>query len=253
MKGITKNTEPEAFSEWKTKPKNSTYKKLQKAIKAIVCDSLIKEQGSLCAYCCCRILSENNSKDKFDGGNVLEHFIPQKGAGTLGASQQLNYQNFHMVCSGMKNKTHPKNEYCCDTAKGHGKDGKGEIYNPLLISPTEKDANENFVCEQAFEYNFRGQISAKSDSIYKERAKHTIDTLNLTTESLRKARENVYLGLFFTFSEEDDLDNPLNSIKIEFSAEEIQKLKQQWSQMGSDNKFKEYCNIILYFLNISSI
>ena len=88
-------------------------------------ESLLKEQGYLCAYCMSRI-SEDTMK--------VEHWHPQKSdteGQELSAEEKENerllsidYKNMLAVCIG--NEGHPKKEQHCDTRKGN----KHLLYNP---------------------------------------------------------------------------------------------------------------------------
>ena len=88
-------------------------------------ESLLKEQGYLCAYCMSRI-SEDTMK--------VEHWHPQRSdteGKKLSAEEKekerllsIDYKNMLAVCTG--NEGHPQKEQHCDTRKGN----KHLLYNP---------------------------------------------------------------------------------------------------------------------------
>ena len=66
-------------------------------------ESLLEEQGALCAYCMCRIDKDNMK---------IEHWNPQSIAPNL----SLDYQNMLGVCKGGEGNS--KKFQHCDTKKG---------------------------------------------------------------------------------------------------------------------------------------
>jgi hypothetical protein len=62
VKYIVKQAEPQAFTDWKRRPR--TYERFKKSapIKEVVKDSLMQEQGYLCCYCERRLINEDSHK-----------------------------------------------------------------------------------------------------------------------------------------------------------------------------------------------
>jgi uncharacterized protein (TIGR02646 family) len=247
MKGITKNTEPTIFTNWKAQANDDwqpTFDKLRGTEKKAVSKSLIEEQGFLCAYCCCRINSNNTGKDKDMGGNAIEHFIPQ----SIDPTKELDYNNFFIVCSGIKKdinekknkkiKTIPENEHCCDTYKGAKLTSST---NPMIIqiNPTEIDnISGNFICEEAFVYAIDGKIEAKEGSKYEQQAKHTIDILNLNVPQLKAERRNLIEDILYMKATSSV--SAINQLKMAY--------KSKHKNQREEYQFQEYCNAALFFL-----
>lgn len=115
-------------------------------------DELVKEQRSLCAYCCGCITKEKSHNEHIEPRN------PKNGVST----RSLDYFNIVASCNNTKT---------CGNIKGNTYDPK------KFISPLSPD------CEEAFIYYEDGMI---------EGDKYTIDLLNLNAYELRKARKAVY-------------------------------------------------------------
>lgn len=165
---INKGEEPEVVREWKRKYKNkkkreARYEDLNDAedIKKQLKAALMKEQYSICCYCCCQI-GENTSH--------IEHFKPRSKFG----KDTLRYTNLHASCMG-KNDKATKNNLNCGMAKK-------DQYDNLLLSPLEEE------CEKAFRYTSDGKIAPVQDAILGKRAEYTIDVLQLNNPVLKKAR-----------------------------------------------------------------
>ena len=179
MKGITKNIEPQSFTFWKAQANEDwkpSFNILRNPEKADVRLSLLKEQGYICAYCCCRIYNSNKT-------TVMEHFVPQADD----AEKAIDYDNLLATCDGTKTDSETKQTtYCCDEEK---RDQFRNRDNPniVLIKPTEQD-EKGFICEQAFAYTTTGGMLAKKGR-FELQAKHTLDVLNLNNNELKRQRE----------------------------------------------------------------
>jgi uncharacterized protein (TIGR02646 family) len=88
---------------------NATYAGMPSDIKNKVKESLIEEQGYLCAYCMCRI--------DLDSGKhraTIEHCSPQA---LTTESERLDYHNMVAVCWGNRD-AHSDKEKSCDAKRG---------------------------------------------------------------------------------------------------------------------------------------
>lgn len=170
---IQKKNEPEAVIKWKRKYKGTPpFETIPEKEKHLLRDSLLKEQGNICCYCCGRI-SANDSH--------IEHFHPKSKYPKL----SLEYQNLFASCNGGPYKKH------CGQYKDNNFDEK------TLISPLEPD------CADYFIFNEFGKIMPADDGDV--RAQYTIDTLSLNEPRLKKAREAAYWA---ALEEDEDLRNP---------------------------------------------
>ena len=101
---INKGKEPVCLTSYK-KQKFSSYDGLSKENKYEIIESLMKEQGYLCAYCMQRISHEK--------GATIEHITPQ----STDASKALEYTNMLAVCDGNEGK----GALICDKHRGNTK------------------------------------------------------------------------------------------------------------------------------------
>ena len=92
-------------------------------IKAIVLNSLMEEQGHLCAYCMKRIPLRKGRLTA-----TIEHLHPQN---SISGEEKLSYQNMLAVCPGNRDATDNKHK-SCDAFRGSLPPHKqGMTVNPL--------------------------------------------------------------------------------------------------------------------------
>lgn len=128
---ISKNTEPQAFTEAKRKLFSTpdaakNYAGLVDSdAKSVLLDALLKEQGYLCAYCMRRIHRRGDDRNSGDIAHV-EHYLPQNPSDELRASMKsnrnydadkysLDYGNMLAVCSGGEQEA--KGVKTCDKSR----------------------------------------------------------------------------------------------------------------------------------------
>ena len=103
---ITKRKEPRELRQHRLQ-KFSSYSNMPKNVKKKVLESLIAEQGGLCAYCMCRI------SDCEENCATIEHCEPQ----SLSPEKSLDYDNMVAVCNGNRDHHSPE-EKTCDARRG---------------------------------------------------------------------------------------------------------------------------------------
>ena len=103
MTHIQKHSPPNKFVEFLQQNKNAHFDDMPSEVKQILRDSLLKEQGYLCAYCMSRI-DEKNIK--------IEHYVPRNN------ENELDYKNLLAVCEGNSFGNEDKYQHC-DTKKGN--------------------------------------------------------------------------------------------------------------------------------------
>ena len=144
---IQKNSEPDSLREHRNTP-GADFDGLDKTE---LRDSLLKEQGYLCAYCMKRIRQENKVK--------IEHYKARN------KENELLYQNLLAVCDGNEtlafngNKVNPQ-RFTCDTRKKE---------QELHINPQDKNDMETIF------YDNQGKIYSQNPDYQKE----IDDVLNL--------------------------------------------------------------------------
>lgn len=105
---ITKGKEPDELLQYR-KQKFSSYSGMQSEIKKKILESLLAEQGNLCAYCMCRISDEEG-----ENRATIEHCKPQ----SVFPEKSLDYKNMVAVCSGNR-ENHIEKDMTCDAKKGN--------------------------------------------------------------------------------------------------------------------------------------
>ena len=121
-------------------------------------DSLLKEQGYLCAYCMARI----------DKGHMrVEHFKPRSHY----PDGRFTYRNLLACCQGeTQGKSH------CDVSKGE---------DEIKLSPLEPS------CVDTLSYESRTGAIKSSNEDYN----HDLDTLNLNAHIIKQNRRDVLRGV----------------------------------------------------------
>ena len=125
MLKINKNPPPEKLLKLQEKAvkkglnPEKAYSTLKGKDKDEVLESLIKEQGHLCAYCMRRIPDERISPDTVADVSI-EHWYPRNPEDNTDIGQGLDYNNLFAVCSGNKNAkgTRKQSDLTCDVSKG---------------------------------------------------------------------------------------------------------------------------------------
>ena len=94
------------------------YDLLNHAEKQLVLDSLMKEQGHLCAYCMRKIPDTRPMPDSIDPATI-EHWFPRNPPNHEERGQGLDYHNLLAVCSGNRGPRHTRKtrDYTCDAKR----------------------------------------------------------------------------------------------------------------------------------------
>lgn len=178
MKHISKNNEPNKFSEWKALANISgykiTYKDLQGDEKKAVKTSLMDEQGHICCYCERRLIDDDSH---------IEHFIPQRCPNV----DSLDYSN--MLCSCQLDTVRGEPLHC-ENLKG------GWFEAQHIISPLDLD------CNMRFAYTGNGDIDTLKDSDIA--AQVTIDRLGLNKAKLKAFRRGAIKPFLDSYGKLED-------------------------------------------------
>lgn len=190
--------------------------------------SLLDEQGHLCAYCMSRITNDNMS---------VEHWKPQHPkpiSGELTKEQKeqnrllsLNYANMLAVCDG--NEGESKNKQHCDTRKGN---------MSLKYNPSQKEHHPLLKIRYV---RSSGKIESE-DSIFcaelGDMEKGTEGILNLNCEKLCNNRKEVIRIV----------QNELSQLSPNAVKAKVYALLEKWNTPSSDSKLREYAGVAVYFL-----
>ncbi|MBR6244603.1 TIGR02646 family protein [bacterium] len=206
---ITKRNEPRELQQYRLQ-KFSSYSDMPKNVRKKVLESLIAEQGGLCAYCMCRI------SDGEENNVTIEHCEPQ----SVSPKKSLNYNNMVAVCNGNR-EDHSNENKTCDARRGclpikeqafkfiDVFDEKTleviEYKSDGTIFSNNLDANEdlnyrlNLNCEarQLIE-NRRAALEKVQEDIYKTYTNKTIDEKHLKnrlTEILNNKEKIPFCGI----------------------------------------------------------
>lgn len=104
---INKGKEPRKLMEFRQQL-NAEYADMPKDVRSAILESLMKEQGFLCAYCMSRIPQEKKQPSV-----SIEHWDPQSLSSD---DQAMNYRNMFAVCNGNRSCRGKKT---CDAARGN--------------------------------------------------------------------------------------------------------------------------------------
>lgn len=172
--------------------------------------SLLEEQGYLCAYCMKRIDESNTT---------IEHYNTQSGSSD---KEALDYNMMLAVCLGGRGE--PFCNQTCDAHRGN----KDLIINPL------SEISINLI-----EYKHDGTIYSKNDDINND-LNNTLN-LNCGQTNLKANRKSALDSLKRYLHKQQS-----NGIwKKEF----LQRIKNKYEDKDENGKYKEYCGIIINFLN----
>lgn len=204
---IKKGKEPRCLSEYRNQL-YSSYKGLSKDNRHTIIESLLKEQGYLCAYCM--------QRTSYEKGATIEHIVPQ----SVDKSQALDYSNMLAVCNGNEGK----GELICDKARGR---------NSLTVNPLKRNTIQNIT------YNSDGKIYSDNETVFEDlNDKHK---LNLNSESVglphnRKSARDTFIKLIRSQKPEGDIKHL------------VRKYIEIYSGFNSKGQKYEYCGIILDWL-----
>ena len=213
---IKKNPEPRKWLEYRSTP-GVDYQSIPELV-----DSLLEEQGYICAYCMRRIPSKDRLY-KRDGKTFVhtneDHRIEHMLSRENHDDKKLDYSNMVICCPG-----HIGNEDHCDRLK----DNKDISFSPL---------DANFIA--TLSYKMDGAIVSSNESYDKE----INEVLNLNTPILKENRKNIW-----------------EAVKKELIVQKGEKswnkailskyIKKYSSKTRKDGKIKltPYCGVVLFFL-----
>ncbi|MGL6131618.1 MAG: retron system putative HNH endonuclease [Fusobacteriaceae bacterium] len=207
MLKIDKKNPPRELGAYR-KDSESSYENMPADLKRELRESLLEEQGYLCAYCMTKL--ENNSMK-----TKIEHYIPQDSDIT----KELDYSNLLIVCKG--NEGSKFEEQTCDTKK------KNRL---LTINPQKSEDIETIA------YSSNGKIKSSNHNFDDELNK--ILNLNYSKGYLignrRESLEAIKAYLH---------KNPGTCSK-----NELRKLYEKFLTKKQDGSYAEYLGIILWYL-----
>lgn len=216
MKYINKrNKEPKELTEYREGTPGVTYDDLGKERKDIIRNSLLDEQGYICAYCMGRI--DINSC-------TIEHYISQTRHDDSPFTeeehkrQSLLYSNMYGVC--VNDCKH------CDKSRGN---------TPLeILDPHQQ------TCEELITYSLGGNIVSVGHEI--EKVDKDILTLGLDCETLIKARNATWDDVWKRFKQEHKKEEWTKELFLKYAERYRNKERRRKGLM-----FHAYCNYIAWY------
>lgn len=169
MRWIQKQGEPRQLAEWRLSFRtgddpNYNYKSLPSDLKKLIVESLLREQGWLCAYTG-RHIEEN--------GCHVEHVKAQKHCER---GEDVDYHNL-VAC-------YPAGVHERAAYGAHAKEGwPAPVEKHLFVSPLVAG------CEARFRFNYRGKVTAADEA-----ARKTIEKLRLDHPALIELRRQAIRG-----------------------------------------------------------
>lgn len=168
---INKGKEPKSLLEFRLSG-GTDYESLPKNVKEDIVESLLLEQGHLCAYCMRRIPdTSEEGKKKTVTGVQIEHIAPR----SLYPELQLDYHNMIAVCPGVT-----KDENHCDASR--------EEKTELALNPLD------LRLEQSISYKFLDGTIESSNPDWNSDLNGQ-DRLNLNHPSLKSYRKSSLDGM----------------------------------------------------------
>lgn len=214
---IKKNKEPREWTKYKKTP-GVDYQAIPELVQ-----SLLKEQGYICAYCMRRIPKKDKIYKK-DGVNFVytneDHRIEHIKSREQHDNLKLDYTNMVVCCPG-----HIGTEDHCDRLKG----AKDISFSPL---------DQQFI--DTIKYSSDGTIISTNEAYNKE----INDTLNLNTELLKKNRKAMLIEVItkinVNYKNGKNWDKKImESYLSKYSEKHLEK---------DEEKYYPYCGVVSWFL-----
>ena len=217
MKYIEKKieNEPDSLKRTRSTP-GSTYNDVNRVD---VRNSLLTEQGGICAYCMQRI--SDKLDDKGQPLTTIEHYVAQKADEGEGNELTMNYMNMLGICRG--NDGSPKHLQHCGNRRGK---------TPLSIDP------RNPICETLIKYeDTTGKIYSDNPNIDKD----LNETLGLNGENLINNRKRIISIARLV------MQNKYKKKKNKsWSKSDLQSEINRWK--SKSDKYEEYCMAAVFYL-----
>jgi uncharacterized protein (TIGR02646 family) len=215
MRKIDKGKEPEEWIEYR-KTADAKYQATTE-----LRDSLLKEQGYICAYCMRRIpVKDHNSNEP----SRIEHILSR----TKHPDLELSYKNMVICCPGAIDS---ENKLISDNSK------KEKYHN----SHCDKSKGENDISFSPFDSSFISTLGYKSkdgtiESSNDKYNEEINNLLNLNNALLKANRVQTLKGLLVCLNQK------------EWKASEIKKLLKSWDEKDNEGMYKPYCGVVVWYL-----
>ena len=196
------------------------YKRLHNPLKKRVRNSLIREQGGLCAYCMCRIPRTDVPPQV--APIIIEHMVPRDPEDGRDVGQGLDYNNLLAVCHGNKSigGEHHFEDLTCDAHRGNIEFRKVNPCDPKTL--------------ETIYYHLDGEIDAEDPDVRYD----LVETLNLNCPSSPlKAERRAAL---------ESLIGEITSVPGEYLLEYSKVLLEEFER--ETNPKTPYVGILIWYL-----
>lgn len=185
-------------------------------------ESLLNDQGYICAYCMKRIPHSYTGKGVTSDKMKVEHYVAQTTEISKLQKLDITYTNMFACCMG--NHGQSEKYETCDTRKGE---------NELTITPL------NVAHIRTLKYAPDGSIHSTDNTFDRE----INNILNLNEDNLKKQREEIYKLVD-------------RKIKMEFSKPHLTRVQKNafldsmiyWWNSKKNGKFSEFCMVAIAYL-----
>lgn len=220
MRTIVKGKEPRELAEYRCASDAVYDGPLFTAVKNVIRERLLQEQGYLCAYCMKRIDAKQMKLEHWHCQHPPKNQPDDSEEQPDYSAEQLDYQNILGVCEG--NQGQRWENQTCDTRKGNA-DLK---YNP---------ANPSHRIESQIRFLGNGKI--QSDDTEFDRQLN--DVLNLNYTRLEENRKAVW----------DAVHGTLSTKPGTRTITEIERCLGKWNTPDKEGRLQEYCAVAIYYLH----
>ena len=209
MRKIDKGKEPKEWKKYR-KTTNAEYQAIPE-----LRDSLLKEQGYICAYCMRRIpIRDQNSNES----SRIDHIQSR----TKYPKLELSYKNMVVCCPGAIDSDNPQkgkySNFHCDKSKGEN-DISFRPFDLSFISTLKYKSKD-------------GTIESSNDKFNKE----IKNTLNLNNAFLKANRLQTLKGILDCLS------------KKKLKESKIKELLESWNKKDDKGMYKPYCGVVVWYL-----
>lgn len=204
MKKISKGAEPREWTQYK-KTSGVEYNAIPE-----LRQSLLKEQGYICAFCSRRIpVKDKNSNET----SRIEHLKSRTNHPDL----QLDYSNMVVCCPGAINE-----DFHCDKLKGEN-DISFDIFSDSFFSTLSYRSYDGTIQSSNNQYN-----------------EDLNDILNLNNSFLKVNRKRAYSTIIEKLNKK--------ASKKQWTRANLEHRLEEYQTKDANGKFTPYCGIVIWYL-----
>lgn len=217
MRKINKGTEPREWIEHRNTP-GADYEATP-----VLRESLLDEQGYICAYCMRRIPNKDKTEKET---SKIEHILSRDNHD----DKKLWYSNMAICCPGAISGSGIKVCHC--DKKKDNEDITFDLYSDHLFTTLKYQIKDGEIRSDNDEYMKQiGESKSKDGEPEKD-----IGILNLNNPLLKNNRLQTLNGVIGV------LDS------IGWTKRNVADLLNKWDSKDGDGKFKPYCGIVTWYL-----